>query len=58
MFNKHNDVYMDLSIDMRDPDDWNVGTLRLFDYPLNITALATEPISRLLAVGTTVYRHS
>jgi syntaxin-binding protein 5 len=58
MFHKHNDTYIDLSIDMRDPDDWNVGTLRSFHYPLNITALATEPISRLLAVGTTFCCHS
>ncbi|KAG6919011.1 hypothetical protein DXG01_009721 [Tephrocybe rancida] len=59
MFRRHNDVtFMDLSLDLRDGDDWKVGPLRAMDYPQNITALATEPISGLLAIGTaggTVY---
>ncbi|GLB35825.1 putative lethal giant larvae(Lgl) like, C-terminal [Lyophyllum shimeji] len=53
MFHRHNDaVYMDLSLDLRDHDDWQAGVLRTMDYPLNITALAVEPISGLLAIGT------
>jgi hypothetical protein len=47
---------MDLSVDLWDPDDWKVGTLRSFDHLRNITALATEPISKLLAIGTVVHR--
>ncbi|KAG5638396.1 hypothetical protein H0H81_000292, partial [Sphagnurus paluster] len=47
---------MDLSMDLRDLDDWNAGPLRTFEYPLNITTLATEPISGLLAIGTPVAR--
>ncbi|KAG5647699.1 hypothetical protein DXG03_008422 [Asterophora parasitica] len=53
MFHRHGDgVFMDLSLDLRDPDDWKAGPLRTFEYPLNITALATEPISGILAIGT------
>ncbi|KAG6813211.1 hypothetical protein H0H92_013098 [Tricholoma furcatifolium] len=53
MFRRHSDaVFMDLSFDLRDPDDWKVGTLRLMDYPQDITAFAIEPISGLLAIGT------
>ncbi|KAG6829267.1 hypothetical protein H0H87_012084 [Tephrocybe sp. NHM501043] len=59
MFRRHNDaVFMDLSLDLRDAGDWKVGPLRAIDFPQNITALATEPISGLLAIGTaggTVY---
>ncbi|KAJ6520108.1 WD40 containing snare-dependent exocytosis protein [Mycena sanguinolenta] len=49
---KHAPVYADLSVDLRDKTDWNVAVLRSFDYPLNITAVAIEPILGLLAVGT------
>ncbi|KAJ6575407.1 lethal giant larvae like, C-terminal-domain-containing protein [Mycena capillaripes] len=45
-------VYADLSADLRDKTDWNVAVLRSFDYPLNITTVAIEPIAGLLAVGT------
>ena len=44
-------VHLDLSIELRDPDVWKVGALRTLDYPLKITALASEPVSGLLAVG-------
>ncbi|KAF7337490.1 WD40 containing SNARE-dependent exocytosis protein [Mycena sanguinolenta] len=49
---KHAPVYADLSVDLRDNTDWNVAVLRSFDYPLNVTAVAIEPILGLLAVGT------
>ncbi|RDB29510.1 Uncharacterized protein C1F3.03 [Hypsizygus marmoreus] len=53
MFRKHGDaVYIDLSLELRDPDDWRIGPLRTLDIPLNVTTMATEPISGLLAVGT------
>ncbi|KAF9469810.1 lethal giant larvae like, C-terminal-domain-containing protein [Collybia nuda] len=51
MFSKHA-TYMDFSTELRDPDDWKVGKLRSFDYPLNITAFAIEPISCIFAIGT------
>lgn len=52
MFHRSNDaVYMDLSMELRDPDDWKVGPLRTLDYPLNVTTFAIEPISGLLAIG-------
>lgn len=50
MFRKH-EVHMDLSTELRDPDDWKAGNLRSFEYPLNITTFAIEPMSCLLAVG-------
>ena len=54
MFLKHNDraVYLDLSTELRDADDWVVGTLKTLEYYLDICALAVEPLAGLLAVGT------
>ncbi|KAG5732833.1 hypothetical protein E4T56_gene2783 [Termitomyces sp. T112] len=53
MFRRHSDaIFLDLSVDLRDRDDWKIGPLRTIDYPQNITAFATEPISGLLAIGT------
>lgn len=49
-------VLTDLSADLQDEQDWKVGTLKTFDFPLNITTLAIEPISRLLAVGLWISR--
>lgn len=52
MFSKHyGTVLADLSADLRNEADWNVGSLRKFIFPLNITALAVEPIAGLLAAG-------
>ncbi|KAF9486583.1 hypothetical protein BDN70DRAFT_846519 [Pholiota conissans] len=42
----------DLSTDLQDEHDWKVGSLKIFDIPLNVATIAIEPISRLLAVGT------
>lgn len=54
MFKSHDHaVYMDLSSELRDEQDWDVGTLRPFEYPLDIAAIAIEPVSGLLAVGVT-----
>ncbi|CAA7264832.1 unnamed protein product [Cyclocybe aegerita] len=53
MFSKHHEpVLADLSTDLSDPNDWNVGNLRTFDFPPNITTLAVEPIAGILAAGT------
>ncbi|KAF8971726.1 WD40-repeat-containing domain protein [Flammula alnicola] len=53
MFSKqHESVLADLSTDLRDEEDWKVGSLKAFDFPLNVTTLAIEPISGLLAAGT------
>ncbi|KAF8167354.1 WD40 containing snare-dependent exocytosis protein [Crassisporium funariophilum] len=53
MFSKQQDhVLADLSTDLRDEQDWKVGSLRTLEFPLDITAFAVEPISGLLAVGT------
>ncbi|KIY50420.1 hypothetical protein FISHEDRAFT_39094 [Fistulina hepatica ATCC 64428] len=46
------DHFMDLSLDLRDGPDWMPGNLKTFEYPVDISAFAIEPISRLLAVGT------
>lgn len=47
----HDDL-PDLSLELRDEINWVPGTLRTTEYLLNITALAFEPIGKLLAVGT------
>jgi syntaxin-binding protein 5 len=46
-----NDVHLDLSAELRESQDWNVGTLRPIEYLLDVTSLAIEPLSRILAVG-------
>jgi len=52
MFTKPVDSALtDLSIDLHDEFDWKVGSLRSFDFPLNVTALAIDPVASLLAVG-------
>ncbi|KAI5898227.1 uncharacterized protein SCHCODRAFT_02566174 [Schizophyllum commune H4-8] len=48
----NNDDFPDLSIELRDEISWVPGTLRTFEYLLNITALAFDPTSRILAAGT------
>ncbi|KAF9502306.1 hypothetical protein BDN71DRAFT_1437870 [Pleurotus eryngii] len=54
MFRKHNDqeIYVDLSSALRDRQDWAMGALRTFQYLSDITSFAYEPVSGLLAVGT------
>ncbi|KAJ7459170.1 WD40 containing snare-dependent exocytosis protein [Mycena galericulata] len=52
MFKHDRTVYADLSSDLRDKEDWSVTTLRNFEYPLDITTVAVEPIAGLLAIGT------
>ncbi|KAI0778696.1 lethal giant larvae like, C-terminal-domain-containing protein [Trametes elegans] len=42
----------DLSLDLSDPADWEPGTLRTIPYHLDLTAVATDPVSGLFAVGT------
>ena len=42
---------LDLSLDLSDPTDWQAGLLRTVRYHLDITAVATEPVSGLFAVG-------
>ncbi|TBU34396.1 hypothetical protein BD309DRAFT_946162 [Dichomitus squalens] len=42
----------DLSLDLSDATDWQAGLLRTVRHHLDITAVATEPLSGLFAVGT------
>ncbi|KAH9858315.1 lethal giant larvae like, C-terminal-domain-containing protein [Lenzites betulinus] len=42
----------DLSLDLSDPSDWEAAPLRTIQYDLDVTAVATDPVSGLLAVGT------
>lgn len=51
MFFKHHDSFIDLSLDLHEPQDWNPGVLRTIEYASQVTALAYEPIAGLLAVG-------
>lgn len=41
----------DLSADLRDRQDWEVGTLRTLDHVLNATTFAFDPVSSILAIG-------
>ncbi|KAF8832017.1 hypothetical protein HHX47_DHR1000898 [Lentinula edodes] len=50
MFFKHHDSFIDLSLDLHEPQDWNPGVLRTIEYASQVTALAYEPIAGLLAV--------
>ena len=52
MFSKHNELVLpDLSTDLSDDNDWKVGALRTLEFPVNVTAIAVEPIASLLAAG-------
>jgi syntaxin-binding protein 5 len=54
MFMKHRDPYFrDLSYGLSDDRDWSPAALWTLDYYLDISALAIEPLSGLLAVGKT-----
>jgi syntaxin-binding protein 5 len=44
-------VLTDLSTDLCDETDWRVGTLRSFNFPLNVSTVAVEPLAGLIAVG-------
>ncbi|KXN88842.1 hypothetical protein AN958_06711 [Leucoagaricus sp. SymC.cos] len=62
MFLKHDDypLFPDLSLSVRDSTDWKIGTLKDFEFPTDITAIAVDPVSRLLAIGTArgvIYLH-
>ena len=49
---RRSDGYLDLSVELREQHDWNVGTLRQIEYLLDVVSLAIDPLSGLLAVGT------
>lgn len=52
MFSKHPEhALADVSTDLSDKQDWKLGSLRILDFPLDITSLAVEPVIGLLAVG-------
>ncbi|KAJ8475032.1 hypothetical protein ONZ45_g15752 [Pleurotus djamor] len=54
MFLKPSDhaSYLDISSALRDRQDWNVASLRSFIYYADISAHVYDPISGLLAIGT------
>jgi hypothetical protein len=41
----------DLSTDLRERQDWEVGTLRALDHILNTSTFAFDPVSSILAIG-------
>ncbi|KAF9015685.1 WD40 containing snare-dependent exocytosis protein [Cyathus striatus] len=45
-------IYPDLSNDLADSLEWKVGQLKRLEFPQNITTFAIDPVSGLLAVGT------
>ena len=53
MLSRHgNKQFTDLSPELSDELDWKAATLRTLAHHLDITALAYEPVSGILAVGT------
>ncbi|CDO73112.1 hypothetical protein BN946_scf185007.g166 [Trametes cinnabarina] len=42
----------DLSLDVSESTDWEVSLLRTIEYHADITAVTTDPVSGLLAIGT------
>ena len=51
MFKSIGKSLTDLSTDLREREDWEVGTLRTLDHVLNVTTFAFDPVSSILAVG-------
>jgi syntaxin-binding protein 5 len=41
----------DLSTDLRERQDWEVGTLRALNHLLNASTFAFDPVSSILAIG-------
>jgi len=48
----------DLSNDLRERDSWKLGVFRTLNYALHVTAIATEPVSGLLAYGASEHLRS
>ena len=52
MLSRHgNKSFTDLSPELSDELDWKAGTLRTLVHHLDITALAYDPVSGILAIG-------
>ncbi len=41
----------DLSTDLRERQDWEVGTLRALDHLLDASTFAFDPVYSILAIG-------
>lgn len=55
MFSKSDRVFADLSSEVSDIDDWDVGVLRQLSFHLDCVAFSYEPVSGLFAVGIGVH---
>ncbi|TFY82005.1 hypothetical protein EWM64_g2007 [Hericium alpestre] len=44
--------YSDFSSELRDKEDWNIGSLMAFEHHFDVVAFAVDPVTSLLAVGT------
>jgi hypothetical protein len=51
MFKNIGKSLADLSTDLRERQDWEVGTLRTLDRVLDANTFAFDPVSSILAVG-------
>ena len=51
MFKSFSKSLADLSTDLRERQDWEVGTLRTLDHVLDANIFAFDPVSSILAVG-------
>lgn len=45
-------TYADISADLHEQEDWDVGELRHFEFAQELSAIAVDPVSGLLAAGT------
>ncbi len=51
MFKSIGKSLADLSTDLREREDWEIGTLRTLDRVLDANVFAFDPVSSILAVG-------
>ncbi|KAF7292535.1 WD40 containing SNARE-dependent exocytosis protein [Mycena kentingensis (nom. inval.)] len=54
MFKSPTSAYPDFSSDLRDKPDWKIAALRSFEYAVQVSAVAVEPITGLLEIGTSL----
>ena len=50
-FRPDRSLYPELSFELNDGEDWDPNALRCFEFLLDVSVLAIEPVSGLLAVG-------
>lgn len=51
MFKSIGKSLADLSTDLREREDWEVGTLRILDRVLDVNVFAFDPVLSIFAIG-------